>query len=102
MLVIAMAASAESMVNNVMPLLPVSITDPSDKDCPLKSMQLNDCKAGMQGLDKDYINHIIYQTSKGINNLFILLSIMLGSLFFIFLFFLSFFHNFYGFFVICL
>lgn len=31
----------------------------------LKTMQLNDQKAGMEGLDKDNINKIIYETSKG-------------------------------------
>ena len=28
-------------------------------------MQLNDHKAGMQGLDKEHINQIIYEVSKG-------------------------------------
>ena len=28
-------------------------------------MQLNDHKAGMQGLDKEHINQIIYEASKG-------------------------------------
>ena len=28
-------------------------------------MQLNDHKAGMQGLDKEHINRIIYEVSKG-------------------------------------
>lgn len=31
----------------------------------LKTMQLNDQKAGMQGLDKEMINNIIYEASKG-------------------------------------
>lgn len=31
----------------------------------LKTIQLNDQKAGMQGLDKETINKIIYETSKG-------------------------------------
>jgi len=31
----------------------------------LSTMSLNDNKAGMQGLDKERINRIIYEASKG-------------------------------------
>jgi len=31
----------------------------------ISTMTLNDNKAGMQGLDKEHINQIIYETSKG-------------------------------------
>lgn len=31
----------------------------------LSTMSLNDNKAGMQGLDKERINQIIYEASKG-------------------------------------
>ncbi|KAL8616660.1 hypothetical protein ACOMHN_031642 [Nucella lapillus] len=38
----------------------------SDEGTPLMTrMQLNDHKAGMQGLDKEHINQIIYEVSKG-------------------------------------
>ncbi|CAL1293418.1 unnamed protein product [Larinioides sclopetarius] len=38
-----------------------SITSPTE----MKTIQLNDQKAGMQGLDKEHINKIIYEASKG-------------------------------------
>ncbi|KAF8770082.1 DNA polymerase kappa like protein [Argiope bruennichi] len=38
-----------------------AVTSPTE----LKTMQLNDQKAGMQGLDKEHINKIIYEASKG-------------------------------------
>ena len=31
----------------------------------ISTMSLNDNKAGMQGLDKEHINQIIYEASKG-------------------------------------
>ena len=39
---------------------------PEEGSAPLMTrMQLNDHKAGMQGLDKEHINQIIYEVSKG-------------------------------------
>ena len=40
---------------------------PSSSSCNIMSrMALNDNKAGMEGLDKERINQIIYEASKGI------------------------------------
>ena len=43
----------------------LSTAEPTNENGLMSRMQLNDHKAGMQGLDRERINKIIYEASKG-------------------------------------